>query len=225
VGWLVGVVILLAAGPLFGQADPNRILVYHSDSPGGDPIEEQIAEIATDATDTLELYIVKGDGDSTISGTRCVDGDGQETCGFEIRLEALADFLFTSFTPAGPAIRAKMLLAESEVAPPSSAPFFGDFDELRVNGTKTQPPWNAPSPESVYIGSLGVSTSADPLSNDRMVVTRGRHVDAAGLLAGVPPHVIAVPEAPRLSMLLAGALLLEILQRRRRRKLARRACA
>ena len=59
VGWLLGAVILLAAGPLFGQADPNRILVYHTDSPGGDPIEEQIFEVGTAASDTLELYIVE----------------------------------------------------------------------------------------------------------------------------------------------------------------------
>ena len=219
----VAVMLLLAAGPLVAQAAPgDQVRIYSTDSPNGIPINPDIFEIGVGVTDRdLELYIVKGAGNPSGTGTVCANGDGQETCGFEIRLQAQEGLVFTSFLeamPSGDAVVFKLL--EDTQNP-------GTFNELRVAGTKTKPDWDPqpPDPEvPLYIGKLTVSTPANPLSKSRVVVTRGRHVDAAGELVRIPEHTIAAPEAPQISMLLAGAALLGMLNRMRRRKLARRTC-
>jgi hypothetical protein len=235
-GGLVVALISLYAGPLLAQtAQSLEVRIYASDDPNGIPIPTPVPGnddppwfvIGVGETDRdLELYIVKGDGTPSASGTVCVNADGQETCGFEVRLLAQAGLVMKTFTsamppaPPGDAILFKTLLSGAEV-------MSGNFDELRISGTKTKGPWD-PSPPSqvpLHVGTLRVDTPTDPLQKSRVLVTRGRHVDARGALTRVPEHTIAAPEASQLSMLLAGAALLGILHRTRRRKLARRPCA
>jgi hypothetical protein len=193
------------------------IIVYHNEgATGGFPILPA-PFFPQGSTDVLELYVVKDEGTAGTTGIRCVNGDGGETCGVHLRIGAFGGMVFTSFDT----ILAQPLLPSDEIRfikiPPT-----GDFTELRINATHTV--W-APSEEiPIHLGSLGVRKPSNPTESSIVSVISGHHVDARGTLSNISPQTIAVPEAPRLVMLLCGLALLCVLERARARSVSARGC-
>jgi hypothetical protein len=210
VGWALAAALLLA-----GDRAPAEVHVYSSET-NAIPNHSLPLYMAHSDTKTVELYIAQRPGTPSSSGTPCVDDtDGDETCGFELKMLAEDDFRFTSFTEAtlgsNDEIKSKKFLAGVEV-------MSGEFDELRVNGTNFGDP-SVP----MHFGSLDVLSGSNQA---RAKVVSGLHVDASGDVATLPQIVIIqVPEASRLLMLLAGLALLCPLHHLRSRRIAARGCS
>jgi hypothetical protein len=184
--------ILLAPATPLLAAGP---VVYHSpadDGLGGPPL------VLDPGIHSIFLYLSVGLA-QTAAGTACFDGDGDEICGFDVALLAENGSVIQSFTPTGNVVSAQ----------PSPT-------ELRLNGLNLQPT-GAVSP--IRIGTVVVDVPP-AVVGQVSVVSPSAIVDAGLTRVLIPP--IPVPEPGSVCGLLAGAGLLAILDRRRRRFSSRR---
>ena len=139
---------------------------------------------------TLYLY---GDGGSLVSssGVVCEDGSGEETCGWDVLVEARGGVTFTEFRPASD--------IHHSLGPVT----------LRFNGGNHQ----LGQLGATKLGELDIDTSAE----GSVQISGGQTVDAGLRLHDLHvTRLILVPEPGAISSLLAGSALLSALARWRR---------
>jgi len=194
---------LLAAAPAGAAPSVGEPIVYVS--PDGTLPETQPVEVPAADGQSLRLYIdYANDPDvmGSTSGFMCVDANGDETCGFDVRLEMTTDAAtFGSFTPAS-----------------GTAVIVGQVDptgkQLRVNGIDTGG-MSIPA----EIGTLELNAAT---ANQLQIAVTGMHrVGAAGQLDAIQDQVIVqLPEPGWAAQLGSGVVALAWLARRRRTRSA-----
>ncbi len=199
--------------PASAMADPStgNPIVYHSVDDSGTPPPIAGPSIpASEVIDTendqqLFLYIdFQNDPDrgaSSDPNTVCVDGDGDETCGFDVWIELISDTAtFDTFTPAS-----NKIVGQIDTNTRTS---------LHVNGVDIDGMMGIPA----KIGTLTLDALG---ANQLALQVKGVHrVGAAGQLDLIQDVVLVVPEPGVELMLIAGGAGLAGLNRLRRRTAA-----
>ncbi len=178
-----------------GLASATEPVVFHSptDDGAGAP-----GFVLTAPNATLNLWLRPGDVPSESSQIVCVNGNGDEICGFDLVLLASGSFRLSSFEPDS---------ENDVVAGPVSA------TDLRLNRVAGLNPDSAP----VRIGTLSVFRLSDDPGELR-VSPESLAVDASGELISISDEeAIALPEPSGALGLVAGACTLVALRRRRQR--------
>ncbi|MCR9098226.1 MAG: SGNH/GDSL hydrolase family protein [bacterium] len=169
--------------------------VYHSPAddgvvPGTLPIEPGLPFV------TLFLYVDAGPA-TTLSGTPCVDGDGDELCAFEFTLQTTGDATLVGFVP-DPAVDVVHRLGASDFAVVGGDAIDGTAGPVRV-------------------GALDLDVASP---NWALASTRGSSVDASFTLTSIGATAIAAPEPRGVVPLGLALALLAQLRRRARSALA-----
>jgi lysophospholipase L1-like esterase len=167
-------------------------VLYHSPAddgvrPVGLPIEPGSPDV------TLFLYLDGGDLPTT-AGTPCVDGDGDELCGWEFLLETSGSVSIQGFSP-DPQQDVVERTATDEFAAIGGDAVFGE-------------------PGPIRLGELHLLVSANDWS---ILVGEGTAVNASFDLEAIPAGTIAAPEPTRVVQLAVALLLLTGLARGRQR--------
>jgi lysophospholipase L1-like esterase len=180
-----GVVVLipfLLRCLIASAAEAGVPFLYHS--PGDDGVQPTSVPIELGSPNvTLFLYLDAGDVPTAV-GTPCVDGDGDELCGWEFLLETSGSVTIQGFLP-DPQQDVVERTAPSEVAAIGGDAVGGDLGPIRL-------------------GELDLVISASEWS---IQVGEGTAVDSSFDLASIPGGIIAAPE-PTLHVQLAAGLLL-----------------
>lgn len=136
---LAGASILGLSG---GAAYGDTPTVFHSDD-GNDPgtVFELTGQDA--GRDDLTLWFHAGT-DQTQTGMPCIDGDGDETCGFHVSIELEGSGYFAVFTPA----------------PAAGIVYFPETFGLGVKQLNANWLNTSGSLQSIFIGTLTVDTTA-----------------------------------------------------------------
>jgi hypothetical protein len=182
-----------------GSATPPAVLHSPNDDGTPHPVEFQIG---APGLHELHLYARTGDTQSAPAEDACLDGGGDELCGFQFDFETTGGIRLVSFAP-DPAIAADLvwnlvddsLLRINRLSPAGG----GDFGALRLGDLEVE---NL-GPGAVTLRSSSLAVLAD--------LTK----------AGPTGSPIAVPE-PGLGQLMPPALALLALEHRRRRPRAPR---
>ncbi len=170
-------------------------VLYHSPADDGARPTSTPVEPGTPAV-TLFLYLDPGNLPS-IGGSPCVDGDGDELCGWKLDLQVSGSASVQAFLPDAAQDVVAKTTSQGVVATGGDA-IAGELGPIRL-------------------GELAL----DVVANDWSVsLGRGSAVDASFGLMELPPAPIAVPEPGADSALVAGAIaLLGVSRVRGRRRL------
>lgn len=179
-----------------GAARAGIAHVYHSPADDGVPPASVPIETGGPMV-TLFLYVDAG-ATATTTGTPCVDGDGDELCAFEFRLQTGGDAAIEGFVP-DPGI---------DVVQRTSANEFAVVGGDAIDGT----------PGPIRVGALDL-TVGSPAWN--VVLGSGTSVDAGFTLTPIDAATLAAPEPIGPAPGALAALLLLFLAARRRRAAAR----
>jgi lysophospholipase L1-like esterase len=156
--------------------------LYHS--PGDDGIRPAGVPVEPGSPNVkLFLYLDAG-GLATAAGTPCVDGDGDELCGWEFLLETAGPVVIQGFLPD----------PQQDIVERTGASDFAAIGGYAVDGELGP----------IRVGELDLVVSAQDWS---IQLGAGTAVDSAFDLASIAGGVIAVPE-PALGVQLAAGLLL-----------------
>jgi hypothetical protein len=184
--WLWLSWMALGAAPAWAVA-PS---VYHS--PADDGVSAGIpATIPAAPGMTLHLYLDVGTTAS--SADPCFQGDGDELCGHRLHLTGTG-LEFQEFTPADPDLVFKLTLDEFQVTG-------GDYQTGELGPTKLG--------DLVFDG-LTVGGTVDLVLGEFVTTQLTKET------ATVPTTIVELPEPLSTPSLIAGALLLTVMHRRRR---------
>jgi len=175
-----------------GAARAGIAHVYHSPADDGVAPTSVPIEIGGPLV-TLFLYIDAG-ATATTTGTPCVDGDGDELCAFEFRLQAGGDAAIEAFVP-DPGV---------DVVQRTSANDFAVVGGDAVDGT----------PGPIRVGALDLTVGSPAWS---VVLGSGTSVDAGFTLTPIDATTLAAPEPSGPAPGALAVLLLLSFARRRRR--------
>jgi hypothetical protein len=194
-----------------GSSNAGDTVVFHSPDDTGDPAS--ISPWLLTLTDGQELHLYlrydnPGGGGST-SGTLCVDANGDETCGFDVKLEMQTDVAtFGTFEAASAAVVGYVDLADAKTFRANGL----DLSGLEIP--------SALGAQVVPIGTLEVNAAG---AEQVVIETTGMHrVGAGGQLEAIQSQVIALPEPGGIAPPFVGLLAVAGLAWRRRRIAARR---
>lgn len=180
---------------LFATAGPvsaGTPAVYHSPLDDGAPAPGGIPNLPSGVDGILHLYIDGGPNPSVADP--CESGDGDEVCGFDLSLTSLGAVSFVSFVPDGDVVY--------QLQP----------TQLRFNGGRFDVGDLGPT----RLGDLVVSSTGD----GGVFLDEGYSVSSTLDLRKILARpIIGVPEPGPLPALAAGAALLAVVHRRRRRTL------
>ncbi len=191
----IAAAILLAGAVAHAGAEP---VVYHSPADDGSGAGTWTV---TAPNDTLYLWLRPGDVPSNGEEEVCLDGSGDEICGFALDLVATGTLEMNAFDED----------PVNDIVENFEPPF-----RLRLNRIAGLAPDAAP----VRLGTLGVIRTGDDVGELR-VTDESQAVDAAGRLIGIAnDDAVAAPEPGVGLGLVTGSLVLAGLARRRRRALA-----
>ena len=199
--------VMLPRSPLFhlalclallfpGAARAGIAHVYHSPADDGVPPASVPIESGGPMV-TLFLYVDAG-ATATTTGTPCVDGDGDELCAFEFRLQTGGDAAIEGFVP-DPGV---------DVVQRTSANEFAVVGGDAIDGT----------PGPIRVGALDL-TVGSPAWN--VVLGSGSSIDAGFTLTPIDAATLAAPEPIGPAPGALAVLLLLYLAARRRRAAAR----
>ena len=187
---LTGLVSSLMLGS--GSALAGTPSVYHSPADDGLAASTTPVEPGSPLV-TLFLYVDAGPS-PTSTGTACEDGDGDELCAWEFRLEASGAATIQAFLP-DPGRNLETRVSTSEFAAVGGDAIGGQLGPIRV-------------------GALDLSVASTQWT---VSVGDGSAVDAGFVLVPLSQSAIATPEPSSKALILAGLGLLVIFARRRRR--------
>ena len=174
-------------------AEAGVPVLYHSASDDGVPPASVPIETGSPGV-TLFLYLGAGGLASNI-GTPCVDGDGDELCGWEWVLESTGSATILGFVP-DPLQDIVARTAAAELAATGGDAVAGELGPIRL-------------------GELSLDVAGSDWS---VSVVAGTAIDASFGLTNLATRPIAAPEPRGLAQLAAGLLLLAALGRRRPRR-------
>jgi hypothetical protein len=180
---------------LLAGVSAAETLIFHSPGDNGLPAGGS-PTVAAGAAQSVFLYI-NGGAVSSAPGTPCDTGSGSEVCGFDLQLTGLSGLTLTGFT-ADPGANLVSNLSAGEI---------------RLNGLDSL----APTPGAKRIGELVVDApiggSLDLASGEVVGADLGIEVLSAQTVV-----TVSVPEPGMAGLLLSGAALLVLLERRRAEK-------
>lgn len=187
--WLI---VLACLPSLATSALAGVPALYHSPADDGSPAPSTPVEPGA-PTVTLFLYMDAGNAPSSV-GTPCVDGEGDELCGWKIGLRVSGSASIQAFLPDAGQDVVVNASAQALVATGGDA-VAGELGPIR----------------------LGELQLAVPASDWSVSLVGGQAIDASFGLVGLPGSPVAVPEPGVSCALAAGALALLVLSRAGRR--------